>query len=385
MPIQAEPAALISLLPLDVIGGGERFTLDTHASGCALGRDVSLYAPACFEAGERGFAGRMQRRFHRLERGGDGVLRVCEQLTFAALLERQADFSLLLIHQYLADTCALDLIANASPWQALMLTGLGFEPARARFLQAFEPHPGVVLAEISDYAAARMREHGVDASAVRAGLWSRELKDDVLRRSTGEAMRVVSVGRLLPHKGFEVTLEAVAGLGAEARLDIIGGASGHEDYERLLRAKAQSCTRLHMHGVLPDAQRQTLLNEADVLVASSTHRLYTGVRMEQVELFGLVLLEAVAAGALPIASDIPSFREIAGELGLAEWLYPERDVGALQERLRDARQLGHEGRAALLADARTRMRSRFLWEDYWQRLERLAPRRATLTALANCA
>ena len=90
-------------------------------------------------------------------------------------------------------------------------------------------------------------------------------------------------------------------------------------------------------GEVDGATRAALLHTCDVLVAPHTGR----------ESFGIVLVEAMAAGAPVVASDLPAFREVVGAAGV---LVPVGDPAALARALglvltdrRRARQLGTAG------------------------------------------
>jgi phosphatidylinositol alpha-mannosyltransferase len=58
--------------------------------------------------------------------------------------------------------------------------------------------------------------------------------------------------------------------------------------------------RIELTGAVDDAAKALVLAEADVLVAPNTHG----------ESFGMVLLEAMAAGAAVVASDLPAFSSV---------------------------------------------------------------------------
>ncbi|MEA5640167.1 MAG: glycosyltransferase family 4 protein [Cutibacterium granulosum] len=97
-------------------------------------------------------------------------------------------------------------------------------------------------------------------------------------------------------------------------------------------------TGLRFTGPLPDAERDKMLGRADVYVAPNTGG----------ESFGIVLVEALAAGADVVASDLPGFREVLttrdGVLGA---LVPVGDADALAAAIgaalqRRARGLGAE-------------------------------------------
>jgi glycosyltransferase involved in cell wall biosynthesis len=81
--------------------------------------------------------------------------------------------------------------------------------------------------------------------------------------------------------------------------------------------------RVHLLGRLPHAQIQTMMRAADVFVSGS-HR----------EGSGYALLEALACGAMPIATDIPPFRAVTG--GIAGRLWPPGDASGFADALVDA-------------------------------------------------
>ena len=360
------PSALISMLPLDVVGGGERFTINACVAAGRGGDPADLWGAGRPLPPLAGHGERMQFPFHRLDcrRGGTAVL---ETVPLRELLRRQADYDLVQVHQHLANVASIDVLANASPWQRVLLTSHGAEPVADLFAKAFEPHAGVEAVEVSRYATERSRDRGIPARNVSAGIWDAEIAPPRPPLRLAGPLRALAVGRLLPHKGFEVAVDAVAGLGRSARLTVVGPSGGDAAYERHLRHRAAGAGNVRLAGYLPEADRRATIAACDVLLANSSHRFYCGKIVDQVELFGLVILEGLAAGLLPIASDIPAFREIAETLGLEAWLYPERDTAALRGLLAAAADLAAEGRAALVAEAVARMRAAYLWDDYWTR------------------
>lgn len=360
-------SAIVSLLPLDVIGGGERFTINACASAIASGHHVDLWGAAWPHPPVAVHSERMKFEFRRLSCTRDGI-RQLETVSFRELLRRQGEYRVVHVHQHLAGVVAIDILAAAPPDQRVLLTSLGAEAVADIFCSVFEPHAGVASVEISRYAAQRSTARGIPATYVSAGMW----RDDIAPFRSGTRppgrLRAVSVGRLLPHKAFEVAIEAAASLDQLASLTIIGPPSGDRGYERHLQQRAGRAGNVTLAGYLPDSERCRVLADADVLIANSSHRFYCGKVVDQVELFGLVILEGLAAGLLPIASDIPSFREIAEVLGLERWLYPERDHRALAALMASAAAMDVDDRAAIVADAVARMRSEFLWDDYWRRV-----------------
>jgi len=105
---------------------------------------------------------------------------------------------------------------------------------------------------------------------------------------------VVVLGRAEPRKGVDVLLRAWPRVRAErpaARLLVVGPAEG-------LRVVPGHGVQLL--GAVDEAHKRTLMAGADVLVAP--HR--------GGESFGLVLVEALAAGTPVVASDLPAFRAV---------------------------------------------------------------------------
>jgi rhamnosyl/mannosyltransferase len=115
---------------------------------------------------------------------------------------------------------------------------------------------------------------------------------------------VAFVGQLRPYKGVDVLLQAAAAL-PDVEFEICG--TGHQEAE--LRACAD---RLHLrnvrwHGPVSNAEREAVMRRAHVIALPSLTR---------AEAFGIVLLEGMRVGAVPIASDLPGVRDVAGNTGL---------------------------------------------------------------------
>jgi phosphatidylinositol alpha-mannosyltransferase len=125
---------------------------------------------------------------------------------------------------------------------------------------------------------------------------------------TPEAPTVVFLGRVdEPRKGLKVLLAALGRL-REARpgLRLLVAGSGPPP-EELTRA-ARDGAGVEVLGAVTDQQKASLLRGASVYVAPQLGG----------ESFGIVLVEAMAAGAAVVASDLPAFSRVldGGELGL---------------------------------------------------------------------
>jgi len=108
---------------------------------------------------------------------------------------------------------------------------------------------------------------------------------------------VVSVGRILPHKGFELLIEA---LPSDFSLTIIGRPYD-VIYFKYLKQVARGRAVMFMTET-DDTELVLQLNQASVVVVPSVYVDYKGGRHREPELFGLVAVEAAACGRPVIVS-----------------------------------------------------------------------------------
>lgn len=162
------------------------------------------------------------------------------------------------------------------------------------------------------------------------------------------------VGRLLPHKGVDVLVEA---LPADIETEIIGPAPDAR-YLADLHALAVG-KRVRFRHDCDDSALVAAYRDANVVVLPSVCTDRYGGHSNVPELLGQTLLEAMASGAATIASDAASLPEIV-EHGVSGVIVGQRDVAGLRaalERLHhdrdEARRLGRNGRARVL--------ERFTW------------------------
>jgi phosphatidylinositol alpha-mannosyltransferase len=158
---------------------------------------------------------------------------------------------------------------------------------------------------------------------------------------------ILFLGRHEERKGLRVLLEAFAALpgGGGAGLWIAG--DGPETGE--LQKRFPESPDVRWLGVLSEDEKVRRLAAADVLCAPSLGG----------ESFGMVLLEAMAAGTQVVASDIDGYRAAVGSAGV---LVPPGDVPALAQALEAALATpeegaagrGDDGRSARLASAAAR-------------------------------
>lgn len=145
-----------------------------------------------------------------------------------------------------------------------------------------------------------------------------------------EVPTIFFLGRHEPRKGLDILLAALPALPADIQVWI--GSDG-PDTERL-KLRHAGDPRLHWLGRLSDDEKRRRLRAADIFCAPSLRG----------ESFGVVLLEAMAAGAAIVAADLSGYRLVArpDQDGV---LVPPGDVDALAAAL-----------SSVLADAELRDR-----------------------------
>jgi phosphatidylinositol alpha-mannosyltransferase len=128
---------------------------------------------------------------------------------------------------------------------------------------------------------------------------------------------ILFVGRHEPRKGLGVLLDAFEGLDREATLWITGEGPETEAMQ------ARRIPAVLWLGTVGEVEKAARLRAATIVCAPSLRQ----------ESFGIVLLEAMAAGAAVVASDIAGYRNVARSEQDA-LLFPAGDVDALRARLR---------------------------------------------------
>lgn len=169
------------------------------------------------------------------------------------------------------------------------------------------------------------------------------------------------VGRHEERKGLAVLLEALRFLPGDVRV-WVGGTGPQTE---ALRARHGGDPRIDWLGRLSDDEVASRMRGADVFCAPSLHG----------ESFGVVLLEAMAAGAVVVASALEGYANVATD-GVDALLSPPGDSEALGLAL--ARALGDGGLRRDLVAAAEQRAQQFsmvrLAELYAERYERLAAR-----------
>jgi len=353
---------LISLYSLSDIGGGERYTLNTIRAIQAGGDECTAYAIVS-PASHSPYRQRLARKFVRII--AEEQPKFEEVLTLRDLALEIAKYDAVVIHQYLGSDIIFDLIANCASDQVVIFTNLGYEPLSGDFETCFQPSPQYWFIEISDFSARRASKFSKQARSIGGALWRAEIGPfQPPRNGNGFGRRLCSVGRILAHKGFEVT---IAGIPKDCEL-VVAGPRYDKAYWRFIQSRLGGKS-ITFAGAVSEARKREIVMEADALIASSHQRLYNGHVLEQAELLGLVIFEALALNTLPITSNIPPFQEVMDKLGLADLLYEASDPESLGHRIEYFRSLSSVQLAGMLEHARDEMIRHYLWDDYWARVK----------------
>ncbi|MFM8944462.1 MAG: glycosyltransferase family 4 protein [Actinomycetota bacterium] len=173
----------------------------------------------------------------------------------------------------------------------------------------------------------------------------------------GSAPRIAFVGRLDPQKGFPVLVDAFARLAAD-RPDlglVVAGDGADRDAVERLGSTARG--RVAMLGAVPNGDlAERVFAEASVFCSPAVGQ----------ESFGIVLVEAMAAGLPVVASDIPGYREVVRD-GTDGLLVRPADPASLAATL--ARVLDDPALASRLAGAGRERAEAFSWDAVLPRIE----------------
>ena len=255
---------------------------------------------------------------------------------------RRGSFDVLHLHEPLAPSITIPvLLAHPAPmvgtfhaaghrtpyrWVAPLLRGL----ASRIDVRVAVSEPAARLAQQHIGGSYEIFFNGIDVSRYRAP------------SAAPASMTILFLGRHEPRKGLDVLLDALPLLPRRVSVRVAGTGPA----TARLRERYRGDERVRWLGRLTEAGKIRELHTASVLCAPSRHG----------ESFGMILLEAMAAGTPIVASDLPGYRSLSGQAGAVHFV-PPGDPGALAAGL--ARVLSDHRLAADLRAKGTAIVTRF--------------------------
>ncbi|WP_174189488.1 glycosyltransferase [Nocardia barduliensis] len=230
-------------------------------------------------------------------------------------------------------------------------------PERVRLERSIAEQVDRIIATCSDevFELARMGVPRSRTSVIPCGVDLGQFTPDGPSAPRSAEHRMVSVGRLVPRKGFDTAITALTSLpGTE--LVVVGGPDDGEladDPEgRRLLALADELgvrDRLHMLGQVPRARMAPLLRSADVAVCTPWY-----------EPFGITPLEAMACGVPVVAAAVGGLIDTVVD-GVTGRLIPPRAPAELAAAVGDLL-VEPETREAYGRAGHDRVEARYSWD-----------------------
>jgi glycosyltransferase involved in cell wall biosynthesis len=183
---------------------------------------------------------------------------------------------------------------------------------------------------------------------------------DGIKRFLDNRPYLISIGRLVPYKGFDQIILAMAAIDEKFALLIVGEGPMQKELEQLISTKGLS-GRVLLTGKMPRDALDTLLSRAALYVMSSNQR---------GEGFGVVQLEAMAHSLPIVATNVPrsGVAWVSG-YGSTGAMVPINDVAAMADAANQI--LQGPDRAALSLHSRQRFESEFTVDKMLDRFEQI--------------
>ncbi|MDQ6772865.1 MAG: glycosyltransferase family 4 protein [Candidatus Dormibacteraeota bacterium] len=276
-----------------------------------LGHDVRVFAPSGRRAAQADIPD-----FYRIGRvfrvpGNDSVARITLSFHLARRVSdilEQERFDVLHFHEPLMPALPLTLLRmsktpNVATFHAFARSNLGYYYGRP-ILRTYLRHVDEAIA-VSPPAADFVRQYfpGLDLSVVPNGVDVERFRpaQTPIRHLRDDCVNVLFVGRLEKRKGLRDLLQGYRYLTQRvprSRLIVVGDGPLRHKLESTVAS--WSLPNVVMAGAVPDQVLPRFHASADIFCAPATGR----------ESFGIVLLEAMAAGLPVVATEIPGYLSV---------------------------------------------------------------------------
>ncbi|MDK1473425.1 glycosyltransferase family 4 protein [Streptomyces sp. 549] len=337
----------------DVPGGVQFHIRDLAEHLLRLGHEVSVLAPAeddtplppYVESAGRAMAVPYNGSVARLNFGPLSAARVRRWVN-------DGDFDVLHVHEPVAPSLALLACWTTSgPIVATFHTSNPRSRAMIAAYPILQPALEKISARIavSEYARRTLVEHlGGDAVVIPNGV-DVAFFADAEPRPEWQGDTIGFIGRIdESRKGLQVLVRALPRILAERPQTRLLVAGRGDEREAVAALPAEMRDRVEFLGMVSDEDKARLLRSVDVYVAPNLGG----------ESFGIILVEAMSAGAPVLASDLDAFAQVL-DGGRAGELFPNEDADALADAA--LRLLGDPRRRKELRELAARHVRRFDW------------------------
>jgi phosphatidylinositol alpha-mannosyltransferase len=298
--------AVVCPYAMDVPGG-----VQSHAHGLAArlracGAAVNLFAPG--RSSPQGAEFRSIGAPQAFPDNGSVTRTVIAPWSLARMARRlRRGYDIVHVHEPMLPPCLAAIAATDAP----VVATFHMSASDARWYRRFRPVVRRAWRRIDAAVAVSPLARDVAASALpgdyRIVPNAIETHAAGLPSENGNGLpRLLYVGRADPRKGLDVLLQAFRRMSVPARLDLAGP-------DRAVTADPG----VHAHGHVSELRLRALLEAADVVCVPSL----------RAESFGIVIVEAMAAGTAVVASDLDGYAGVLpDDCGR---LVPAGDPGAL--------------------------------------------------------
>lgn len=161
----------------------------------------------------------------------------------------------------------------------------------------------------SDFIAVDFKDFDVPYSVLKGPI----AVEKIIKLKKRSPNLIVSVGRILPHKGFETVLKAIAGLNFQYK--IIGRKYDEAYFQYIVNVADELKVDVEIITDASDFKVSELMSTATVYVQPSVHSSYDGRYFSKPELLGLSSLEALSHGTPTLVSTAGSLPELGEVYG----------------------------------------------------------------------
>jgi phosphatidylinositol alpha-mannosyltransferase len=377
--------AIVTEYYYPTLGGIQEHIHHFAVAARRLGHDVRIITPAV-DDGLASIAkhGGPQNEIHRRWAEEDGVIRIGRSLPFLSggslarasfgfgisrrLKEilRAERFDILHLHSPLMPTLPLAALRvsdtinvgtfHSAIGRSLLLKVLA--PLLQRYVDCLDVAIGVSETALralqrTFVADWRIVPNGVDVPAFAAGRRRREFDDG--------RFNVLHVGRFDPRNGVDRVITAWVGVrraGIDARLVLVGDGPLRERYQAMVPADLRADA--HFAGFVPGSERASYYASGDVLLCPAVGGT-----------FGIIALEAMAAGCAVVVADTPGFRTIIQDRVQGFMVDVARDLDCRELAERTGKLLTDTVTRRRYAEAGRRRAAEFDWPQVTQQVLRI--------------